>query len=1147
MLRPRSIQARVLLAVVLTGTVPLVLAGAFLVSHGQEVAATQASRELSGLAQGVAAELEVVVEARLAESRAIASLPEIRAGDPATRQQTLETLYVPLSAFADLAISSPDGIRIAAARPDPAIDAAQAELAREVGASGRQIWSIARAGPTPRLVVGTAVRDDSGRVVAVLTSALDVVNLLPPDADGRVFQGRAVVLDPDGAVLLETGNPSSAPADRYAAVFAAARAAAGTGWTDYEATDGERRVAGFARVQSLGWTVAVERPERAILETTRPALFAAGVALAASVTLALVAAVVLVGLLTKPLRSLAAAARAFGQGDATAPLPPAGRADRELGVVIAAFDEMRTRVGESLAEERAARAEIGAILEGAPTGLLLVDASGTIRTANPAAARLLGRPADELPGAAVGDVVPDPAVVAMVGGPDGPASPGSLLMGLEHPRRLLHVHVTGLSEDPTRPTRVVVLEDLTELDTIRLRHRAERLLRTTSEAILEHADEGDLFGRLVEAITVEMRFDGGVIALWPPADGGPAQAWTVGWPTSAPHDAASTPRPDETRVLVGAPLAAAWPGADEFSLAVLVPIRAGGVPLGTLALLRRADAPPPSTDVQLLESIAAQIGVAAEKARVDAALGAREAEARLLSLVAARTDNAVIIADRDGRIEWVNDGFTRITGYVLDEVRGRTPGEVLQGPDTDPATVALMRQRLQAGQGFTADVLNYHKSGRPYWIAIEVQPVLEADGRVGRFIGLERDITERREAEARLRDREAMLASIIESSPDVITILDRAGGIVRANAALDEAIGGLPDDASGRGLIGRLHPHDRRAVLRAFRAWLTVPGWDEPVRFRLRHADGSWVTLESRSRQIDGPDGAPRLVVVSRDVTARVAMEDALRRAVTAAETANRAKSELLSRMSHELRTPLNAVLGFAQLLRMDALAAEQAESVDQILRAGNHLLGLVNEVLDLARIEAGRVRIATHPVALEPVLGAVVELARPLADGTVRVVVEAPAVPGLAVLADEQRLRQVLINLVSNGIKYNRPGGRVTIAVAADAERVRIRVVDTGPGIPASRLSRLFTPFDRLDLEGTATEGSGLGLALSRRLVELMAGAIGVESREGVGSSFWVELPRAVGAGDDVRGVAPAFGEPWTPDVLPDRHSDHQPGSLHS
>ncbi|MDT4921340.1 MAG: hypothetical protein QOI15_2242 [Pseudonocardiales bacterium] len=236
----------------------------------------------------------------------------------------------------------------------------------------------------------------------------------------------------------------------------------------------------------------------------------------------------------------------------------------------------------------------------------------------------------------------------------------------------------------------------------------------------------------------------------------------------------------------------------------------------------------------------------------------------------------------------------------------------------------------------------------------------------------------------------------------------------------------------------------------------------------------------------------------------------AMHKAQLAAEAANRSKSEFLSRMSHELRTPLNAVLGFSQLLELDALTADQEQAVNQITRGGRHLLDLINEILDISQIETGKLALSPEAVNVREVITESVDLVRPLADergihllgGDLRACER-------YVFADRQRIKQILLNLLGNGIKYNREGGTVSITCShPKSGRLRIQVTDTGPGIPNERFSLLFTPFERLGAEQTTVEGTGIGLALSRRLAEVMGGTLDVESTVGRGSTFSVEFP---------------------------------------
>jgi signal transduction histidine kinase len=222
--------------------------------------------------------------------------------------------------------------------------------------------------------------------------------------------------------------------------------------------------------------------------------------------------------------------------------------------------------------------------------------------------------------------------------------------------------------------------------------------------------------------------------------------------------------------------------------------------------------------------------------------------------------------------------------------------------------------------------------------------------------------------------------------------------------------------------------------------------------------------------------------------------------------------NEALSRVSHELRTPLNAILGFGELLSLDQLSESQRHSVEQILAGGRHLLAVVEDVLDLSRVAAGNLQLEPAPVDLEAEITETVALIGPLAaEKSLTVEVELADGP-LYARADRRRLKQVLLNLISNAIKYNRPGGSITLAVAPDAEdSLRIDVRDTGAGMTRAQLRRLFVPFERLDAAVHGIDGHGLGLAMSKALTEAMGGAIEVASTPGAGSVFTVRLPAAL------------------------------------
>jgi signal transduction histidine kinase/DNA-binding response OmpR family regulator len=280
----------------------------------------------------------------------------------------------------------------------------------------------------------------------------------------------------------------------------------------------------------------------------------------------------------------------------------------------------------------------------------------------------------------------------------------------------------------------------------------------------------------------------------------------------------------------------------------------------------------------------------------------------------------------------------------------------------------------------------------------------------------------------------------------------------------------------------------------------------ERLTKRLRaRADEMEAEIYARSLEVAAANR--RLQAANEEMVGEMAER---RRSQSDVDRASRAKSEFLSRMSHELRTPLNAILGFAQLLEIETTTDNDRESVAQILRAGRHLLKLINEVLDITRIEQGRLPMSPEPVRVGDAVRYVLDLAEPLAaERRIELVAELDEVDDRHVLADSQRLQQVLLNLVSNGIKYNRPGGRLTIGGARAANgRLRLTVADTGPGIPAALQARLFVAFERLNADEAGVEGTGLGLTLSKRIIHLHGGRLWMESELGVGSTFSFAIP---------------------------------------
>ena len=366
-----------------------------------------------------------------------------------------------------------------------------------------------------------------------------------------------------------------------------------------------------------------------------------------------------------------------------------------------------------------------------------------------------------------------------------------------------------------------------------------------------------------------------------------------------------------------------------------------------------------------------------------------------------------------------------------------------------------------------------------------------------------------RENDEHLRERQRTLEAVFEASADAILMVDANAQISFASSGLWRILGS--EELHGRDDIVACLGDDA-AKVDAGLARLFAREVDEVVlHHKAAHATGREVMLESVARLMVTDDGQVQgAVMVSRDVTERFHLEQALRDATRFAEKANKAKSDFLSRISHELRTPLNAMLGFAQLLDMAELEEEDRDSVARILKAGDHLLDLINEVLEISRIEAGHTALTLETFAVTDVVNAALDLVGGLAaDLGITLAGLDEASRGATLHADRQHVRQVLLNLLGNAIKYNRPGGRVDVSCQDDGNgRVHLLVHDTGIGIPADQLDKVFEPFERLGREGTAVQGTGIGLTLTRRLVEEMGGTLDVETVDGEGSTFIVTLP---------------------------------------
>ena len=479
-------------------------------------------------------------------------------------------------------------------------------------------------------------------------------------------------------------------------------------------------------------------------------------------------------------------------------------------------------------------------------------------------------------------------------------------------------------------------------------------------------------------------------------------------------------------------------------------------------------------------------------------------------------DGIITIRAHGGVIETVNPAVEQMFGYSASELTRLNFGILIPGLDRDQQNVSLDHYCVSVearARGMGHEVMGRRKDGGIFPLEISLGEMQLKGHRY--FTGILRDLTPRKQIESeqfelaqRLRDHQFYTRSLFESNIDAIMTTDPFGIITDVNKQMELLTGCTRDEMTGAPFRNYFtDPERAEAGIKLVLVDKKVTNYELTAYAR----DGretvvsfNATTFYDRYRKLQG------VFAAARDITERKQLDQELESAKFVAEKANLAKSDFLSSMSHELRTPLGAILGFAQLLESGSPPPHphQKRSIDQILRAGWHLLELINEILDLALIESGKLPMSLEPVLLPEIMGECEIMIEPQAKKRGISVNFTHFDTPLFVRADRMRVKQVLINLLSNAIKYNRVGGKVVVESALRQKNsIRISVRDTGEGLSPEQLAQLFQPFNRLGQEDNSEQGTGIGLTVSKRLIESMGGIIGVESTVGKGSVFWIEL----------------------------------------
>jgi PAS domain S-box-containing protein len=444
-------------------------------------------------------------------------------------------------------------------------------------------------------------------------------------------------------------------------------------------------------------------------------------------------------------------------------------------------------------------------------------------------------------------------------------------------------------------------------------------------------------------------------------------------------------------------------------------------------------------------------------------------------------------------------------------------------PDDWEVVNNAVKACLEQGTKYDIEHRVIWPDGSIRWMQERGDVIRNEEGVPLHMLGVVQDITVRKKAEFERAESERQLIEAQRLASIGSWQADLSNGSLTWSDEIYRIFGHQPGsfEPSIEAFLAAVHPDDRAKVRESEKRSEQTGRHD--VVHRIVQPDGTVRHVhELAQAEIDAEGKVVRLTGTVQDITDRVKAEQALIDAREEAENANRAKSQFLSSMSHELRTPMNAIMGFGQLLKMEkepALTESQEENVDEIVKASHHLLALINEVLDLAKIEAGRIDFSIEAIVIDEVINESVQLISPLAQrrgiaisltqNGVAISAEQLAQQHLAVRADQTRLKQVLLNLLSNAVKYNSENGKIIIdCYVGNEEQTRISITDAGAGLFAEQQRQLFKAFSRLGAEQTDIEGTGIGLVITKNIVELMGGSIGVDSQPGKGCTFWIELP---------------------------------------
>ena len=483
-----------------------------------------------------------------------------------------------------------------------------------------------------------------------------------------------------------------------------------------------------------------------------------------------------------------------------------------------------------------------------------------------------------------------------------------------------------------------------------------------------------------------------------------------------------------------------------------------------------------------------------------------------VSMVASRTTNSVIITDVDGKIEWINEAFSQLTQFKLEEVINLKPGDFLQGSETDSEIVSRMSNKLKAQSHFSEDIINYTKSGEPYWVHIDCDPIFDDNKLLG-FISIETDITQRKNAEEKLISRTAQLNSVLQAATEIAVITTDTNGLITLfNPGAEKMLGYKAADLIDKESPAKFHlesevvsrGHELSNKLgyevNGFKIFITIPEIEgsETREWTYIKSDGSQIIVLLSVTAIASDNETIGYLGVAQDITERKRLDSM--------------KKEFVSTVSHELRTPLTSINGTLGLLQGGALgevSTEAKEMLNVAVENSKRLTTLINDLLDMDKIASGKMEFHLESHSLMPLIEQSIQMNNSYADQYNVSYKLVSRDESAQVKIDPNRFLQVMANFLSNAAKFSHAGNSVDIRVERNKDKIKVLVEDYGMGIDREFFDHIFTKFSQADSSDTRSKGgTGLGLAITQELITYMHGTVGFDSEKGKGSIFWFELP---------------------------------------